>query len=77
MSKFKPCPFCGRIPKPISKAIFYECEAKHGNAMIAVECECGVNFHDYTFDEIDYDKRLEILADKWNKRYEAPEGGAV
>lgn len=78
MSKFKPCPFCGSTtPEPTSKAIFYECEAKYGNAMIALECKCGVNLHDYTFDKIDYEERLKILTDKWNARYEAPEGGAV
>lgn len=69
----KPCPFCGRQPKPESKVIFYECEAKSGKACITLECECGLQLYDYTFDELDYDNRLEILTEKWNGRYESTE----
>lgn len=69
----KHCPICGRTPTVESKVMFYELEAKNGKACLSLECKCGLQFFDYTFDEKDYDKRVEILSEKWGERYEGSE----
>lgn len=68
---FMACPFCGRIDKVsvLAKQTFYELHGEHGTAAMVVEClRCSVSVWEHTSSERNYEKRVDILRRKWNKR---------
>lgn len=73
MNKLLPCPFCGKTRLWISdEADFNYLQSKHGKACIALVCEtpnCHVEMFEHTYSVKDYNKRLEMLVSKWNRRF--------
>lgn len=70
MPELKPCPFCGNTELSVSsRENFYELQGESGTASIHVTCwECGTDQWEHSWSEHDYDKRIQMLADKWNRR---------
>ena len=72
IGKFKPCPICGRDGSLVllSKDSFEELQNNNGYAAVNLECvRCNIEMWEFTFDERNYDLRVDYLADKWNKRF--------
>lgn len=78
---FMACPFCGRTDKVVvlDEHLFYKLQGKYGTAAVSVECKrCSVDVYEHTSAEKNYEKRLELMRQKWNKRAAMPqetEGG--
>ena len=74
MFELKPCPFCGGTKLEIDSREFFEkLQAENGEACMSIECKtpnCYAQMFDHTHEESDYDKRMERLVDKWNRRTE-------
>ena len=70
MPEFKPCPFCGNTEFEITpERRFLELQLESGSATIHVSCrECKTEMWEHSYAEHDYDKRVQMLADKWNRR---------
>jgi hypothetical protein len=70
MAEFNPCPFCGGDDlKVTSKSDFYELQGQYGQASVRVTCwKCDMDMWEFSLNERDYAKRLELLAMKWNRR---------
>ena len=70
MPEFKPCPFCGNTELSVtSKANFCELQGETGSASIHVTCwKCSTDQWEHSWGEHNYDKRVQLLADKWNRR---------
>ena len=72
MLELKSCPFCGGTELVIdSRELFEELQSKNGDACISVDCKtpgCYAHMFEHTHDEHDYDKRVELLVEKWNRR---------
>ncbi len=69
----KPCPFCGetRFLRVDDKETFYKLqgEAKDGFVTIMIRCEkCNVYMWDHSRHIRDYDTRLGLIVEKWNRR---------
>lgn len=64
----KPCPFCGKEPVIETREFFENLQSENETACLAIECRCGARLYDYTTEEHDYEKRVELLATKWNTR---------
>lgn len=61
---FKPCPLCGKTENLMiaEKEHFYD-------SAIHIECaKCNLDLWDFTFSTTNYDKRIDILRKKWNRR---------
>lgn len=74
--KVKPCPFCGgREFEVTPEDFFHELEKKDGDNKACIKMECHkcrwLMMYEYTPEEHDYGKRLELLLAKWNKRRKA------
>lgn len=68
---FMACPFCGRVDEVVvmEKSFFYELQGEYDTACISVKCErCNVELHDHSRSIKNYEKRVDILRRKWNKR---------
>ena len=67
--KFDPCPFCGKADFDITtKKIYNELMKKNGTACICVRClNCDVDMYEHT-DDVTYEEKIELLAEKWNRR---------
>lgn len=73
---FKVCPICGKDDKThaLDEASFYKLEALNGTACIKAECiRCGLMVYDFTSEEKEYEKRLEMVRIKWNQMAHAEE----
>lgn len=72
MIDIKPCPCCGNTNLDIfGESDFNLLQRKHGKSCIAIRCwECHLEMFDHTYSEMDYNKRLEMLLTKWNRRVE-------
>lgn len=71
IGKFEPCPFCGKDDRLslMPRETFEDLCASHGSAIMRITCErCHVEMHDFTFDEPDFYKRVDLLVQKWNGR---------
>lgn len=72
MLELKPCPFCGGTNLVIdSREMFEEMQAENGCACICVDCKtpgCDANMFEHTHSVTDYDRRVELLVEKWNRR---------
>lgn len=70
MAEFKPCPFCGNTEFEVtSENDFYGLQRKNDRASISVRCwPCNMEYWEHSWGERDYDKRVQMLADKWNRR---------
>lgn len=76
MNGFRPCPFCGREDFEVDDEKFFndlQAGSEDGKCCIRILCRCGAIFYDYTYDEHDYHKRIEILKNKWNRRSDCKE----
>lgn len=79
---FKACPFCGRADKVVvlGKQWFYELQGENDTAAMVVKCErCNAEIWEHTTSEKNYEKRVELVRKKWNKRAavsQETEGGA-
>lgn len=66
------CPFCGSIAEMLEDEKFYE----HNNRVIGrviVRCSnvhCGATMRKNYYNEKDADNAREIIAKKWNKRFD-------
>ena len=63
---FMACPFCGRADEVVvmDEDLFYKLKCA-----VTVKCKrCGVEMVDNTWSKRKYEKRLDILRRKWNKR---------
>lgn len=71
--KLKPCPFCGKtdcLDWTDENTYYYLC-GKHGSAAIQLSCKrCDVNVWNHSVRNCNYEKRLESLFQKWNRRFE-------
>jgi hypothetical protein len=69
-NKLKPCPFCGNKKFEITpKLHFYELQGIYGDAAIEVRCwNCSTEMWEHSRTEKNYDKRVAMLAEKWNRR---------
>jgi hypothetical protein len=69
-NKPKPCPFCGNTKLAVTpKNQFYEVQGEYGDAAISIRCwECSVDMYEHSRTERTYEKRVELLIDKWNRR---------
>lgn len=68
---FMACPFCGRTDKVVvmDKQFFYALQGEHDTAAMTVKCErCAVEMWEHTWRTKNYEKRVDILRRKWNKR---------
>lgn len=68
---FLPCPFCGQSDKVsvLGKQSFYDLQGEHGTAAMLVQCyRCNVMVWEDTSSEQNYERRVDILRRKWNKR---------
>lgn len=71
-----PCPLCGGTEFLLtSREDHDDLCGKNGGACISLDCKCGLQFyihHDYDGNTqgrgVSYDQKLQILADKWNRR---------
>ena len=73
---FMACPFCGRTDKVdvMDEHLFYELQGKYGTAAVMTECKrCNVNMYEHTSSVKNYEKRLELMRRKWNKRAAMPQ----
>lgn len=70
MIDIKPCPFCGGTALNITaESDFKLLQGRNGKTCIAIRCwNCNVDMFDHTYSEKNYDKRLEMLLAKWNRR---------
>ena len=70
MPEFNPCPFCGNTHFTITpERRFYEMQSESGTASICARCfVCDADMWEHSLGERDYDKRIQMLADKWNRR---------
>lgn len=71
MIKIAPCPFCGRTDLDVSTESDFNLLQRRngGTACIAVRCwHCYADMFEHTYSEKDYNKRLEMLLTKWNRR---------
>jgi hypothetical protein len=51
--------------------IFKKLQRKKGAACISLDCMtpgCNAHLYEHTNSEHDYDKRVELLVEKWNRR---------
>lgn len=72
----KPCPFCGKTKITFtSESGYYELLGKNGMACIAIRCEkCHVDMYEHTDSIRNYEKKLEKLIKKWNRRVHNADG---
>lgn len=73
MEGWKPCPFCGKSDRleVLGETRYEELVNANLRALVQIRCKrCDMVFMDFTFEEKDYNKRMEILRTKWNKRAE-------
>ena len=73
---FKACPFCGRADEldVMTEDCFYRLQGEYDTACISVKCErCDVDLIDHSSSIKNYEKRLDILRRKWNKRAAVPQ----
>ena len=70
MPEFIPCPFCGNAEFHFTtERSFYEVKVETGSASIRMTCsKCSADMWEHSWGERDYDKRIQMLADKWNRR---------
>lgn len=70
MPEFKSCPFCGYTNLEVTpNDRFYELQGKHVTASLRLVCRmCKTEMWEHSWGERDYDKRVQMLADKWNRR---------
>lgn len=70
MVNIKSCPCCGNTNLDITgESDFYFLQGENGKACLRIGCwECYLEMFDHTYSEKDYNKRLEILLMKWNRR---------
>lgn len=70
MIEIAPCPFCGGTDLDVStESDFNHLQRIRGKTCIAIRCwNCYVDMFDHTYSETDYNKRLEIILTKWNRR---------
>ena len=70
MTELKPCPFCGGIKLKFSdKSSYYGILGEYGSACISMTCEkCKLYMYEHTNSIRNYDKKLEKLINKWNRR---------
>lgn len=69
--ELKPCPFCGETKslQVDSRKTFYELQGENGEAALCMSCEkCALDMWEHSFRVHNYEKRLELLAKKWNRR---------
>ena len=78
---FMACPFCGRTDKVVvmTEDFFYELQGRHGTAALTVTCKrCEAVMWEHTHMVKKYERRVDMLRRKWNKRAAMPqetEGG--
>ena len=68
---FIACPFCGRADRVVvmDEDLFYKFKCA-----VTVRCKrCDVEMVDNTWTEKNYEKRVDILRRKWNKRAAMPQ----
>lgn len=70
MIDIKPCPCCGNTNLDIlEESSFRYLQEKHGKTCISIRCwNCYLEMFDHTYSEKDYNKRLEMILTKWNRR---------
>ena len=70
VNELKPCPFCGGMKFNFSdKSSYYELLGEHGSACILMTCEKSkLDMYEHTNSIRNYDKKLEKLINKWNRR---------
>lgn len=72
MIELKPCPFCGGTKLEIDSREFFELlQTESDYTCISIECKtqgCYAQMFEHTREERDYDKRVELLVEKWNRR---------
>lgn len=71
--ELKPCPFCGETAflQVDGEQLFYELQgrAKDGHAALAIRCtKCKVDMWDHSHHIRDYETRLGLIVEKWNRR---------
>ena len=70
--KLKPCPFCGGAkPAFTSKTSFYDFQKRFNNADLTITCvSCDLYMGERSFYIRNYEVRMKLLAEKWNRRAE-------
>lgn len=70
MREFKPCPFSGNTKFFVTpEDRFYELQGEYASASLRIECRtCNAEMWEHSWGERDYDKRIQMLADKWSRR---------
>ena len=68
--KLKPCPFCGGAKLAFtSKTSFYDFQKRFNNADLMITCvSCDLNMWERSFYIRNYEVRMKLLAEKWNRR---------
>ncbi len=71
--ELKPCPFCGetKFLQVDDKQEFYELqgESKDGQAAFMMRCtKCDVEMWEHSFHFRNYETRLKLIIEKWNRR---------
>lgn len=69
----KPCPYCGKkdemIFTPLERFVSCGGDDEKRGACVSVSCDrCDVTMYDCHSKTTDYETRLEMLLEKWNKR---------
>lgn len=66
----KPCPICGNTAFYITgEEYFNDMQSKVGSAPLGISCSmCGLDLWERTYTEHNYQKRLILAAEKWNRR---------
>lgn len=70
MPEFKPCPFCGNEElELLTEKDFYAVQGRTGSAAVRLRCwSCSTEMWEHSREEHNYDKRVQMLAAKWNRR---------
>lgn len=73
MSKPDPCPFCGGMKLRVTdRSSYYELVGEHGSACVVIRCEtCHLDMYEFSTSIKNYEKKVEKLIKKWNRRVES------
>lgn len=72
-ARFMPCPLCGAVPTVMTREFFKKLDRNNNGAVLEVECRrCSLTLRNFPHDlpggiAHDYDKRIELLVEKWNR----------